>query len=117
MTSKLIISVAHFVICPNCGQHGHIILSNKTQIEEAYKEGDALEQVKLLYSERIIIEVERDFLNKQIRDSTIPIEDVRPKMKRIQEVIHDTVGGEVAIGPKCLTFDSTSQSDEKMTLH
>ncbi len=62
-------TVSYFEKCPNCGAHGHIVLSDKTESEEFDSIELGLEIALRLYEQRKLLSQEYEFIESSIKDS------------------------------------------------
>ena len=82
-----ILRIAHFEIC-DCGQHGHIVFSDKSKGNEVWSESEALAQLEQAAKDGKLLSVEVLILKKQILDFRLPSADFPTIMDVMYELAH-----------------------------
>jgi hypothetical protein len=70
MPEKIVRS-AHFKVCEDCGNHGHIVFSDGSEGKEVATKSDAFAQLAHARKAGKLFEIEVTVVRKQITDSTL----------------------------------------------
>lgn len=65
-------SASFFQVCPDCGQHGRIVLATGEASPEVFCKAEALKFMEAAVKNRLITEAELPELGRQIRLSHLP---------------------------------------------
>lgn len=95
-------TVSYFEKCPNCGGHGHIVLSDKTESEEFDSIELGLEIALKLYEQRKLLSQEYEFIESSIKDSKmIETKEEAEKYERLFNAIRTHIQNKMNPGFDC----------------